>query len=230
MEGRDLDAPAPEDAATCKEPGCSVRPRSGERCYSHSKRKKPLETRTPCRFGGCHNFEWTTEPPYCYWHTLQIRRGETLKPVSPQGRGFDRCSEKLCRNDAFRDGLCRKHADLNEAGLEDLGPGLVECPIRECDKLKRASKVLCPHHNQTATKYGLSPYQYLQRINKGCDICGEYFRMSIDHDHTCCPRAGSCGKCVRGALCGNCNNMLGHGKTPEILIAGARYLEDSNRP
>jgi hypothetical protein len=33
---------------------------------------------------------------------------------------------------------------------------------------------------------------------------------NVDHDHKCCPEgAKSCGKCVRGLICGSCNRMLG---------------------
>jgi hypothetical protein len=33
----------------------------------------------------------------------------------------------------------------------------------------------------------------------------------IDHDHGCCPDdKASCGRCIRGLLCLDCNTSLGH--------------------
>lgn len=64
----------------------------------------------------------------------------------------------------------------------------------------------------------------------GCAICGGARngpgkRFHVDHDHTCCPRVGSCGNCIRGLLCGNCNAAIGLlGEDPKRLLAAADYL------
>lgn len=44
-----------------------------------------------------------------------------------------------------------------------------------------------------------------------CAACGSEFMSipHIDHDHSCCPGRVSCGKCIRGILCGSCNRALG---------------------
>ena len=46
--------------------------------------------------------------------------------------------------------------------------------------------------------------------------------LDVDHDHSCCPAAASgCGRCVRGLLCGKCNNALGHFDDDLDLIQAA---------
>lgn len=34
-------------------------------------------------------------------------------------------------------------------------------------------------------------------------------RLSVDHNHGCCPNKHACGECNRGLLCFNCNKKLG---------------------
>ena len=43
----------------------------------------------------------------------------------------------------------------------------------------------------------------------------------IDHDHECCPGRKSCGKCIRGILCSNCNTAIGLLKDDEVRISNA---------
>ncbi|MHB8490621.1 MAG: endonuclease domain-containing protein [Solirubrobacteraceae bacterium] len=50
-------------------------------------------------------------------------------------------------------------------------------------------------------------------------------RLSVDHDHACCPGNRSCGNCVRGLLCSRCNNVLGSMRdSVELIDAMSLYL------
>lgn len=67
--------------------------------------------------------------------------------------------------------------------------------------------------------YNLTIQQYwaLYEAQGGhCALCqratGKAKRLAIDHDHACCPGSTSCGRCVRGLLCGPCNKFLGHAR------------------
>lgn len=66
-------------------------------------------------------------------------------------------------------------------------------------------------------RYRITPDQYDQIMamqNGLCAICGNSpsgrsRRLVVDHDHFCCPARETCGKCLRGLLCGPCNLKLG---------------------
>lgn len=79
-------------------------------------------------------------------------------------------------------------------------------------------------------RFKLSPEQFAMMVSiqgGACAVCGEKAdQLVIDHDHGCCDRDGSCGKCVRALLCGSCNRTIGHAREdPERLRAAARYIE-----
>lgn len=68
---------------------------------------------------------------------------------------------------------------------------------------------------QRFLKYKLSPEDFLILLKKQdgrCAICRESpsgnNSLRVDHDHNCCPGKLTCGKCVRGLLCINCNRSL----------------------
>lgn len=64
--------------------------------------------------------------------------------------------------------------------------------------------------------YGLSlaDYEELLAVQDGvCAICRmppePGTNLHVDHDHGCCPGKKTCGNCIRGLLCGDCNLALG---------------------
>lgn len=66
-------------------------------------------------------------------------------------------------------------------------------------------------------RHGITPEQFdalLEQQDGRCAICrnevdsekrGPFGVLCIDHDHHCCDKVGSCGKCIRGLICTPCN-------------------------
>lgn len=88
---------------------------------------------------------------------------------------------------------------------------------KECTKLVG--------HSGNLRKYGMTMDDYMdmeEEQNKVCKICEEpekhKKRLSVDHDHSCCPGITSCGKCIRGLLCSNCNRVLGQVNDNKVLL------------
>jgi hypothetical protein len=107
----------------------------------------------------------------------------------------------------------------------------------------RRSRERNPDADKSATlkyRYGISLAQYNEMFEQQggrCACCGTQApsvpkpgnaradRLHVDHDHSCCPGRRSCGRCVRGLLCGRCNWMLGQADDdPLILQMGIDYL------
>lgn len=86
--------------------------------------------------------------------------------------------------------------------------------------------------NRKLHKFNISKEMYdaMVELQEGlCAICGEANpdgrSLAIDHDHSCCDYDGSCGKCIRGLLCGGCNKGMGLLRdNPRLLIKAAEYL------
>ena len=86
---------------------------------------------------------------------------------------------------------------------------------------------------QVKGHYGVSYRELFEKQGGVCAACGgtnpNGRALTVDHDHACCPdKRHSCGKCVRGLLCHNCNCALGYaGDDPERLVKLAEYLRSS---
>lgn len=83
--------------------------------------------------------------------------------------------------------------------------------------------------------FGITAEQYDEMLarqggvcaNPACDrtVSDDGRRLSVDHDHACCPGPKSCGKCVRGLLCHTCNATLGMvDDDPTRLLGLVAYL------
>jgi hypothetical protein len=102
----------------------------------------------------------------------------------------------------------------------------------------------CVRDRRVADDYGISAAMYrslLDRQGGVCRICrkpetgthqsGTRRRLAVDHDHRCCPGKKSCGKCVRGLLCGRCNSAIGLvGEDLAVIESMASYLRLAGRP
>lgn len=77
--------------------------------------------------------------------------------------------------------------------------------------------------------YKLEQDEYDEAVKKGCGLCGIKTGVvfAVDHDHSCCPKTPTCGKCVRSILCSRCNSLLGRGEDSiERLEDAIKYLKD----
>jgi hypothetical protein len=81
--------------------------------------------------------------------------------------------------------------------------------------------------------YGITSKRYaemLQEQGGHCAMCPttpekQGRLLAVDHDHACCPtQMRSCGRCVRGLLCSNCNTALGVVENKEFLMTAMDYL------
>lgn len=91
-------------------------------------------------------------------------------------------------------------------------------PRCQTHRIQRRNKLRSTAHDAYVLKvYNITGDQYwaLYEAQGGkCYMCqratGASKRLSIDHDHACCPGSTSCGQCVRGLLCSTDNSWLGH--------------------
>ena len=69
----------------------------------------------------------------------------------------------------------------------------------------------------------LDQYEELLRGQGGvCAVCRvAHESYTVDHDHSCCAGAKTCGNCVRGVLCHGCNRGMGQFKDDTVHLQNA---------
>lgn len=103
------------------------------------------------------------------------------------------------------------------------GPRCASCHRDEKKRRKAAA-----HDRYVGNRYGLPPgmYERLYEAQGGfCALCrratGATKHLAVDHDHSCCAGKESCGRCVRGLLCGPCNDVLAVARDSADYFLGA---------
>jgi Recombination endonuclease VII len=135
---------------------------------------------------------------------------------------------RTCRNayeKAWREGRDPEHAARDRKKRSD----------RETIRSRRlrAEDPKAYGDRQRAWNYSLTPEQYDQMVLDQLGICANPRcarpLSHVDHDHACCPtgrnKQRTCGECVRGLLCRECNIALGIiGDSSEVLLGLVEYL------
>lgn len=94
----------------------------------------------------------------------------------------------------------------------------------------RSTCRLCDRETKLRYRYGIGLAEYTLRLAEQgnvCDICrASSADMVVDHDHACCPGERSCGKCLRGIVCQDCNRAIGLLREDQDVFASAiMYLQ-----
>lgn len=146
-----------------------------------------------CSVEGCTQDSRNYSGQYCENHRAMIQAGRSLvRPCKNCGEDFTYLSVKINGLDFCKD-----------------------CKIK-FDKFKQ--------HKYSAYNHHITVFQYAELWEKQdgkCKLCDykpewnkrDKYSLSIDHDHACCPKGYSCGKCIRGLLCHSCNTMIGSYET-----------------
>ena len=97
---------------------------------------------------------------------------------------------------------------------------------------------VCQREERRMVRFGLSTERFaelLEAQGHKCAICKQERAPGardwhVDHDHACCSGFETCGLCVRGLLCGACNQMIGLAKDePRVLESASAYLKRYRR-
>lgn len=80
-------------------------------------------------------------------------------------------------------------------------------------------------------KFKKTQEQYDELLEAQGGVCASCFRppsekrrLAWDHDHFCCPGENTCGDCIRGLLCTNCNLIIGKIEL-DLFDPQIKYLE-----
>lgn len=196
-----------------------------------------------CSFETCERP--TYAKGYCNGHWQQLRyRGNDPRRLTEfrKPKKGKTCEVEGCDRPVEGRGMCQTHVKrfratgqiVEIAELQKREEWGETCFVEPCTS-EPFTKGFCRKHARAVRQYGLTREETCVLFREAkCSVCGETEPgrkdFHVDHDHACCDRPGSCGRCVRGLLCGNCNRALGNARDrPDLLRKLADYLEDGGR-
>ena len=99
-----------------------------------------------------------------------------------------------------------------------------KCLVDGCQDAAK-KKGMCIQHYDSEKGTTLSAQEIHNMKKSGCHVCGSFDRLTLDHDHNCCPQGRSCHNCVRGILCHKCNTAAGLlNDDPNLMISLSMYV------
>lgn len=140
------------------------------------------------------------------WHCIKCDRDRTSHDYTPKMNkdGVSiRCKECLHKQQA-------EYRARNRERIREYANAYYKLSMERNEEENRYNR----RQSQLLHFYSITIEQYdlmLQQQNGLCGVCGKtdnQRRLSVDHDHSCCSGKRSCGKCVRGLLCGTCNTNI----------------------
>lgn len=220
----------------CAAHGCSRQAAVHDLCTLHYTRQGkglPVDYERP-RAGAVCAYEGCMSPPaprrlMCNSHYMRLFRYGDAEWSAPQPSSLVRdefgrkqcikCSQWLPECDFYK-----SYANMSADGLRHTCKSCINIKSSDPDQSLR----------RRALRYGVS-VDFIEQMRSDqedcCAICPNPLLdgkdgFHIDHDHGCCPgQSKSCGKCIRGLLCGGCNMGLG-GFRDDIsnLESAIRYM------
>jgi hypothetical protein len=100
----------------------------------------------------------------------------------------------------------------------------VVCEVNGCESDAK-KKNLCVKHYDESKNTTKTAQEIFEMKKGGCEVCGSHERLTLDHDHSCCPTGKSCNNCIRGILCHKCNTAAGLlDDDTERMVSLAAYI------
>lgn len=139
---------------------------------------------------------------------------------------------KACAKEVYWEGRDRSIEEKRRYNLENKDDINAKAKIyRDEFPEKNKERKLKYYYNITLEQYN----EMLDSQNHVCAICEGTNESSgkdlfVDHDHSCCPGGRSCGECVRGLLCNDCNLSIGRMRDDPIRLTKAvEYILEFRR-